>query len=544
MNDTDKRKDSDPFSKSVPTMEMKRRGIRTSRPSTSKNRTQSHAPMRDSRSTEFIPPSALLSEESAHRQRTLSLDDNLCLVEVDEGILPINSVQQRSSSSGMRLMSEEDDDDDNIDNEDTSKESYKAVQITRSGTEVRGYVAPSSKQKQLMRKVSGLGMEDPVFGQIADHLQPVHAFNIFDDMSLGDVPEDMRDKLSVVSDRTDMVDLDDDIMDSPINGGKTKEDSGITFSDSWGGFKKHNNNSCSSLPPLGLDPGDSPTKDNRRTLVPKTISTDPPSPTVEDPSKTTRKNQFEAPPNFTPPRGSFLRKDSPKRAQRKLHVSKVMEDTNLAAQVNAMFQNSMPDMAFSPADLIPSQPPPSMHDSFNSPKLPSRRQKSRNSPRNSPRVSVRSSVYVPPGSALAQPSSGIEGSRPKETRRALPSMDSLFPSASALPPPPPPSSSPFRPRTISVDNNHKPSGGGGGSSSGKSKTRKSKKATASNSNSSNNNINATKVKRRGTASTTDLSPSNTTATSTDDDVHNNNNSSDKPIKKSWYAEVIAPVGTK
>jgi hypothetical protein len=327
-------------------------------------------------------------------------------------------------------------------------------------------------------------------------------------------------------------------MDSPIHGGKTKEsDSGITFSDSWGGFKKHNNNSFSILPPLGLDPGASPTKDKRKTLLPKTISTGPPPPTVEDgsPSKTTRKNQFEAPPNFNPPRGSFLRKDSPKRPQRKLHVSKVVEDTNLASQVNAMFQNSMPDMAFSPVDLIQSQPSPSMHDSFNSPKLPSRRQTSRNSPR----VSVRSSVYVPPGAALAQPN-GVETSRPNEPRRALPSMDSLFPSG--LPPPPPPSSSssPIRPRTISVDNNHKPSGSGGGSS--KSNTRKSKKTAAG-----GNNI-TTKVIRRGIASTNDLSPSNTTATSTDDGVPNNdnknNNSSNKPIKKSWYAEVIAPVGTK
>ena len=59
-------------------------------------------------------------------------------------------------------------------------------------------IAPSKKNRQLMRQVSALGMEDPVFGTTEDG--PQHPSNIFDDMSLGDVPEDMRDLVSIASD--------------------------------------------------------------------------------------------------------------------------------------------------------------------------------------------------------------------------------------------------------------------------------------------------------------------------------------------------------
>ena len=61
-------------------------------------------------------------------------------------------------------------------------------------------IAPSKKNRQLMRQVSALGMEDPVFGTTEDG--PKHPSNIFDDMSLGDVPEDMRDLVSIASDPT------------------------------------------------------------------------------------------------------------------------------------------------------------------------------------------------------------------------------------------------------------------------------------------------------------------------------------------------------
>jgi hypothetical protein len=67
-------------------------------------------------------------------------------------------------------------------------------------TRTSGLIAPTKKSRQVMRSISGLGMEDPVFGTTEEG--PKHPSNIFEDMSLGDLPEDMRDIVSVASDPT------------------------------------------------------------------------------------------------------------------------------------------------------------------------------------------------------------------------------------------------------------------------------------------------------------------------------------------------------
>lgn len=90
------------------------------------------------------------------------------------------------------------------------------------------YVTATVSSKTLMRQVSGLGMEDPVFRHIHSSLggdrpevatdedensdtsnctaalqgRNHHPSNIFDDMSIGDVPEDMRDLVSIKCDKT------------------------------------------------------------------------------------------------------------------------------------------------------------------------------------------------------------------------------------------------------------------------------------------------------------------------------------------------------
>jgi hypothetical protein len=65
-------------------------------------------------------------------------------------------------------------------------------------TGVRKLINPTHSSRQLMREMSGLGMEDPIFG--TTEAGPAHPSNIFDDMSLGDIAEDMRDMISVASD--------------------------------------------------------------------------------------------------------------------------------------------------------------------------------------------------------------------------------------------------------------------------------------------------------------------------------------------------------
>jgi hypothetical protein len=39
-----------------------------------------------------------------------------------------------------------------------------------------------------MRQMSGLGMEDPILKTTEAELKPAHPSNLFDDMSLGDIP--------------------------------------------------------------------------------------------------------------------------------------------------------------------------------------------------------------------------------------------------------------------------------------------------------------------------------------------------------------------
>lgn len=77
---------------------------------------------------------------------------------------------------------------------------------------VGGVIAPSRRQRQLMRQVSGLGMVDPVFGMhfsLDDSISKAHASNFFEDMDINDVPEEYRNEFSVASDHTDVVDTED-----------------------------------------------------------------------------------------------------------------------------------------------------------------------------------------------------------------------------------------------------------------------------------------------------------------------------------------------
>lgn len=88
--------------------------------------------------------------------------------------------QQREKSSPREVIGEEDQFDE--------KKVYKKL------------ISPSKRSRELMRQVSGLGMEDPVFG--TREKSPAHPSQIFEDMSVNDLPEDMRDMVSVHSDPT------------------------------------------------------------------------------------------------------------------------------------------------------------------------------------------------------------------------------------------------------------------------------------------------------------------------------------------------------
>ena len=65
---------------------------------------------------------------------------------------------------------------------------------------IRGPISPTRSSTKLMRQISALGMEDPIFCTTED--VPEHPSNIFADMGLDDVPSDMLDLMSVASDPT------------------------------------------------------------------------------------------------------------------------------------------------------------------------------------------------------------------------------------------------------------------------------------------------------------------------------------------------------
>jgi len=91
-------------------------------------------------------------------------------------------------------------------------EDTEGGRIIVNGSALGGIIAPTNRQRQLMRQVSGLDMEDPVFGKnifLDDSIKKEHASFFFDDMDINDIPEEMRDMVSLASDRTDVVDFDD-----------------------------------------------------------------------------------------------------------------------------------------------------------------------------------------------------------------------------------------------------------------------------------------------------------------------------------------------
>ena len=86
-------------------------------------------------------------------------------------------------------------------------------------------IEPTLENFALMRQVSGLGLEDPVFGASHESTRPCHPSNLYEDMDLADVPEGMRDVLSIFSDHTDPVPIfENPVLDSPNStSSQTKE---------------------------------------------------------------------------------------------------------------------------------------------------------------------------------------------------------------------------------------------------------------------------------------------------------------------------------
>jgi hypothetical protein len=374
----------------------------------------------------FAFPAALGLEESDFHHRQQSMHPNECLVEVEKVNLSSNLSKQckaeRQSLDGVQ--------------DDSSEESQQVVQITRRGMEVRGFVATTTKQRQLMRMVSGLGMEDPVFGNIAGQLRPKHASNIYDDMDLDDVPEDMRDMLTLVSDRTDVVDLDDDIIDSPATSKGNESERTANFARSCRALSNLHT-SCSSLRPLGLDPSAMMLSDicsPRRIPMKKCGSCKAPHLSSQggnaESTMNTKKSHYESPlpSSYTPPAGSFIRKKTSRKPS--VFQKAIVKMPDDGPNVDTLYQKFASTVEFSSNGLDVAQSPALRSKSPRRYRRRSMGDGSGNYQVSSPsncrdRGLSTSSVFVPPEmQSVGQRTSQL---RHSEERRALPSMGALFP---------------------------------------------------------------------------------------------------------------------
>mmetsp|Transcript_9251 Transcript_9251/g.22985 ORF Transcript_9251/g.22985 Transcript_9251/m.22985 type:complete len:409 (+) Transcript_9251:261-1487(+) len=182
--------------------------------------------------------------------------------------------------------------------------------LTGPASEIGGIIAPTNRQRQLMRQVSGLGLEDPIFGKnlnLDDSITKEHASFFFEDMDINDIPEDMRDMFSLASDRTDVVDTDNDV-------------------------QSYDSKSFGSLPPLGLEENAVPAtkKKLRKGKKPRSKSRDKSGGSVT------------SDPNYVPPAPVFVAKRRASRSERgdnrsvTSHDRALAVDKALAAQVDAI----------------------------------------------------------------------------------------------------------------------------------------------------------------------------------------------------------------
>lgn len=311
--------------------------------------------------------------------RTRTLDDDIPLIE-DE-----NALAADFSRNGPPTPLEHDLDPLNSDGLDGTP--FVQVHIPQFGDSNRsngpknfsGVVQPTKEQQQLMRKISALGMYDPVFGNVhKDMIKVNHASMIFDDMDLNDVPQDMRDMVTLASDRTDPAGTDRDLK-SPVTNGTsasptTDRDSSAgdasdpnSFVPPVGSFVKRVSRMHHDAQPLNGTPSP-PTKKSIRTLrraLPKASDSTRSSTESGSNNGAASTNPYA----FIPPSGSFnLRKP-------RQHLSS--RDTAGAAAAakepdTSRLSQSMSNLNCSLSSLGYNDVPQNFHESFNSNSQPKR----------------------------------------------------------------------------------------------------------------------------------------------------------------------------
>jgi hypothetical protein len=169
-----------------------------------------------------------LVEDPGPRRRTRSFDNDIPLV---EGFC-IPEEQPRTTSLDL----------EQVFSPDEAKESdlpplqvaqHEFASKRKNGPkEFSGVIEISKATKQPMRKVSALGMYDPVFGNVHKDMEICHASMVFEDMDLNDVPDGMRDMLGHTSEHTDPVMVDLVMGESSPQSSKNSDTAGAAGDDS------------------------------------------------------------------------------------------------------------------------------------------------------------------------------------------------------------------------------------------------------------------------------------------------------------------------
>lgn len=281
-----------------------------------------------------VPSDALEGDEPGQRRRSQSVDNDIPLF--GDINLP-NGARKQHRTKSLDL------DQQSIVLDELIGDDFPPVQVAipqhefanmrNSGPKAfSGVVETTKEQQQLMRKVSALGMYDPVFGNVHKDMEISHASIVFEDMDLNDVPEDMRDLLGHTSEHTDPV------MQKLVTGKsspQSSENSGDEhkdFAPPRGSFARRVSRRNIDIPvgAPAITPSPPPPKG-----IKKPIGAHSKSAVVKD-SGITGQNQFAKNLDFIPPTGSFNFRKPRERASTPTREA-LLKDIELAARAQSMF---------------------------------------------------------------------------------------------------------------------------------------------------------------------------------------------------------------
>lgn len=202
--------------------------------------------------------------------------------------------------------------------------------------EFGGVIEATKEQQHLMRKISALGMYDPVYGHIHKDLEISHASIVFEDMDFDDVPKDMRDMLGHASEHTDpVVRAPKYITESEKSSAKEMVETNV-FVPPVGSFVRRGSkrNDSPVLPPTTPTPAHSQSETRKapRALPVRHTQSTRVRETKEEPFS----DQVSRSYSFIPPTGSFNVRKARERSRTPTRKA-ILKDIELAARAQSMF---------------------------------------------------------------------------------------------------------------------------------------------------------------------------------------------------------------